>query len=59
MPFKKVGKSLANIVVFELAMSIYAFLKTKFLMVKNQEDKGESIVNDDFLTGLKNKERRW
>jgi len=59
MPFKKVGKSLTNIVVFDLAMSIYQFFKTKFLAVKHQEEKGEEVVNDDFLTGLKDKKRRW
>ena len=59
MPFKKVGKSLTNIVVFDLAMSIYQFAKSKFLTVKHQEDPGEETANDDFLAGLKNKKRRW
>ena len=59
MPFRKVGKSLTNIVVFDLAMSIYQFAKAKFLTVKQKEDPGEETGNDDFLTGLKNKKRRW
>ena len=57
MPFKKVGKSLANIVVFDLAMGIYTFLKSKFLTVESQEDRDKEIVNDDFMSGLK--KRRW
>ena len=59
MPLKKIGKSLTNIVVFDLAMSIYQFVRVKFLTVKHQEDKGGEILNDDFLTGLKDKKRRW
>ena len=59
MPFRKVGKSLTNIVVFDLAMSIYQFAKSKFLTVKHQEVADKEIVNDDFLAGLKNKKRRW
>ena len=59
LPFKKVGRSLTNIVVFDLAMSLYSFLKAKFLTVRHQEDKGGEILNDDFLTGLKDKKRRW
>ena len=59
LPLRKVGKSLTNIVVFDLAMSIYQFAKTKFLTVKHQEGPGEETANDDFLTGLKNKKRRW
>ena len=59
MPFKKVGKSLTNILVFDLAMSIYQFFKAKLLTAKQQEDRGEEKINDDFMAGLKNKKRRW
>ena len=57
MPFRKVGKSLTNIVVFDLAMSLYSFLKTKFLTVECKEDRDKEIVNDDFVKELK--KRRW
>ena len=57
MPFKKVGKSLTNIVVFDLAMSIYQFLKAKFLTVEHKGERGKDIIEDDLMMGLK--KRRW
>jgi len=57
LPFKKVGKSLTNIVVFDLAMSLYQFAKAKFLTVRHQEDQNEEKNNDDFVKELK--KRRW
>jgi len=56
MPFKKVGKSLANILVFDIAISIYQYAKT--WLYRTEKTKEEEIAGDDFLTNLKDRRMR-
>lgn len=53
MPFKKVGRSLANILVFDIAVSIYQLAKAR--LYKTGKKKQEEICEDDFLTKLKDR----
>ena len=56
MPFRKVGKSLANILVFDIAISIYQLAKAR--LYKTEKKKREEIMGDDFLTNLKDRRMR-
>jgi len=58
MPVKRASRIITNIVIFDMAMSIYHYAKMRFLFGQQVEKKKENdVLDDDFLSRLKERGR--
>ena len=57
-PMRRLGKTVMNILIFDMASAIYCYAKGWFRESKTKKGKEEEIVNDHIWPDLKSK-RRW
>jgi len=58
-PVKKLGKTVINLLVFDVAQSIYLYAKTKFREPRTKRKKTEEEIINDILWPEFKKKRRW
>ena len=58
MPVKRASRILTNILIFDLAMSVYHHVKMRFLFGRQEKkQKEEDVLNEDLLARLKERGR--
>ena len=54
LPVKRASRILTNILIFDMAMSIYRYAKVMFLFGRSEKEKKEDdVLNEDLLSRLK------
>ena len=54
MPVRRASRILTNILIFDMSMSVYHYIKMRFLFGRQEKkQKEEDVLNEDLLARLK------